>query len=248
MNAVIFGGTTESRILSRKLAGYGIKITVYVATRYGSEEQGTAAGVAVNTGRLTAEEMRTAVKEADICIDATHPYAAEATANIRHACQCENIPYYRLGRAAGSYDQGSDVTVVFSVEEAVDILKENSGNIMLTTGSKELTAFEKLDVNRLYPRVLPFYESIKACEEAGIPHRNIAAMQGPFSRELNEAMIHQFDIKYLVTKDGGSQGGFPEKIEAVRVCGIEAIVIARPDDEGYSMEKIEDICRRKLTC
>ena len=46
-----------------------------------------------------------------------------------------------------------------------------------------------LDPEQLYPRVLPVVSSIKACEEAGIPHRNIIAVQGPFSEELNRAVI-----------------------------------------------------------
>ncbi|MFR9066767.1 MAG: precorrin-6A/cobalt-precorrin-6A reductase [Faecalibacterium prausnitzii] len=32
-----------------------------------------------------------------------------------------------------------------------------------------------------YPRVLPTPEGIAACEAADVPHRNIIAMQGPFS-------------------------------------------------------------------
>ena len=50
-------------------------------------------------------------------------------------------------------------------------------------------------------------------------------MQGPFSAELNIAMIKQLDIKYLVTKDTGASGGFPEKVRAAKGCGVELIVI-----------------------
>ena len=49
-------------------------------------------------------------------------------------------------------------------------------------GAKELGAFAALEAQRLYARVLPSHEGIAACEAAGIPHRNIIAMQGPFSR------------------------------------------------------------------
>ena len=63
-------------------------------------------------------------------------------------------------------------------------------------------------------------------------------MQGPFREELNRALIHQFQIRWLVTKDGGSAGGFEEKIRAARSSGCGIIVIRRPEDRGLSMESI----------
>ena len=73
-----------------------------------------------------------------------------------------------------------------------------------------------------YPRVLPTQEGIAACEAAGVPHRNIIAMQGPFSRALNEALMQQFEIRWLVTKDGGAAGGFAEKAQAAQSTGRTA--------------------------
>ena len=32
-----------------------------------------------------------------------------------------------------------------------------------------------------------------------------------------------------MTKDGGTAGGFPEKVEACRECGIKLVVIKRPE-------------------
>lgn len=87
------------------------------------------------------------------------------------------------------------------------------------TGAKELAAFAGLDAARLYPRVLPTVAGITACEGVGIPHRNIIAMQGPFTLELNLALMQQFHIRYLVTKDGGSAGGFAEKARCRPMAG-----------------------------
>ena len=50
-------------------------------------------------------------------------------------------------------------------------------------------------------------------------------MQGPFSKELNEAIIKEFDCKYLVSKLSGKSGGFDEKIEAAKSTGCKAIII-----------------------
>ena len=97
--------------------------------------------------------------------------------------------------------------------------------------------------------MLPSHEGITACEAAGIPHRNIIAMQGPFSEELNAALLHQYRIAWLVTKDGGAAGGFPEKARAAERCGTKLIVLRRPEETGESMSEIlESIREMRKTC
>ena len=98
MNLVIFGGTTEGRDLSHRLADMGAKVTVCVATPYGLEEQGSREGVTVLVGRKTAEEMATLLRGAPLCVDATHPYAEAASRNIRAACEVSGVPCRRLLR------------------------------------------------------------------------------------------------------------------------------------------------------
>ena len=101
MKAVVFSGTTEGRGFSRALAALGAAVTVCVATELGAEEQGRAEGITVRTGRLDAEEMTALLRNADLCVDATHPYATEATRNIRAAAGAAGVEYHRLLRPAG---------------------------------------------------------------------------------------------------------------------------------------------------
>lgn len=56
-------------------------------------------------------------------------------------------------------------------------------------------------------------------------------MQGPFSQELNVALIKQSDIGVLVTKESGKSGGFEEKISAAEQTATDVIVIKRPRQE-----------------
>ena len=94
--------------------------------------------------------------------------------------------------------------------------------------------------------VLPTVAGITACEGAGIPHRNIIAMQGPFTLELNLALMQQFHIRYLVTKDGGSAGGFAEKAQAAAQSGAALVVLRRPEECGETAEEILQRCRELL--
>lgn len=244
MRVVIFSGTSDGRALSRALAALGALVTVCVATDYGREEQGEAPGITVHSGRLDAEAMAALLQGAALCIDATHPYATEATEHIRAAAAVAQVPYRRLLRRESPIPEGS--TVVAGPEDAVRYLAGTDGNILLTTGSKTLPLFAALGGQRLYPRVLPQHDSLTACEAAGIPHRNIVAMQGPFSTELNLALIRQFQIKYLVTKDGGPNGGFAEKAAAAEAGGAALVVLRRPADSGEDFETILQFCREML--
>ena len=245
MRIVIFSGTTEGRLLSHLLAEKGAAVTVCVATEYGCEEQGEAPGVTVLTGRKTVEEMAELLQGSDLCVDATHPYAVEVTKSVRRACIEAGVPYRRLLRDRSA---DTDALVVDSAEAAAELLADREGNILLATGMKELPAFAGISPARLYPRVLPTGDSIAACERAGIPHRNVIAMQGPFSRELNEALIRQFHIVYLVTKDGGKAGGFQEKVQAAENTGIELVLIRRPEETGKSFDEVVKSCEEMMKC
>ena len=246
MRAVIFGGTTEGRELSHGLARLGAAVTVCVATAYGREEQGEAPGIRVLAGRLDEAAMERVVAGADVCVDATHPYAREASRNIRSACGRAGVKCLRLLREESGIPAGAEV---FSTAAgAAAWLADREGNILLATGAKELGAFAPLGGARLYPRVLPSRESLEACGAAGVPRSNILALQGPFSQELNEALIRQFHIRFLVTKDGGKAGGFPEKAAAAAATGAQLVLLRRPEEEGLDYESVLHYCKEMMTC
>ena len=244
MKAVIFSGTTEGRELSRAVAALGVDVTVCVATDLGAEEQGQTPGITVRAGRLDADGMAALLQGAALCVDATHPYATEATRNIRAAAAAAGVEYHRLLRPASDLPAGS--VVLETAAQAAQYLADKPGNVLLATGAKELPAFAALDPARLYPRVLPTLAGITACEAAGIPHRNIIAMQGPFTLDLNVAVMRQFRIAAMVTKDGGATGGFSEKAEAAARCGVQLIVLRRPEEQGETAETILQRCRELL--
>ena len=234
MNILLFGGTTEGRVLAQKLTALGHAVTVSVATNLGAEMMGDFPNILI--GRLEPPAMERLLKDYALCIDATHPYAVEVTKNIQAACEATGTPLRRLLRQESATEPGW-VTVA-STDQAAAFLAATTGNILLTTGTKELPAFAKLDPARLYPRVLPTHAALDTCEALGIPHKNILALQGPFTREMNEAMLTQYAIQWLVTKDGGKAGGFTAKADAARAHGVPLVLIRRPQEDGQTMEEI----------
>ena len=238
MNILIFSGTGEGRDLSKALARAGHSVTVCVLTEYGKEEQGEYEGVTVLAGKKPPEEIVKLLQGMDICIDATHPFATHIRESIRTSCEETGVRRIRLVREESDLGETEGVVLVDSAEEAAEYLAGKEGKVLLTTGAKDLPVYASIGPERLYPRVLPFASSLDACEASGIPRKNIIAMQGPFIKAINIALMEQFGISYMVTKDSGKEGGFDDKMEAAKEAGATLIVIKRPDDKGVSAEEI----------
>ena len=243
MKILVFGGTEEGRVLASSLCALGAEVAVSVATPLGAEELSGIEGAEVLVGRLDAKEMAALLRRFDLCIDATHPYSTAVSANITAACEETGVEHRRLLREQSAPE---GCTLVDDAASAVEFLKEREGNVLLMTGSKTVGEYAPLGAERLFVRILPTHESLSLCEAAGIPHKHIIAMQGPFTRKMNEATIEQYAIRFIVTRDGGMAGGFNEKLSAAKACGAEAIVICRPKDDGESMEEILHFVRKRL--
>lgn len=235
----VFAGTTEGRQLVSHLQKCGVSTLACTATEYGGELLQAGGSVRVISRRLDEADMEAlfARESFSRVVDATHPYAGVVTENIRKAAETAGLPYLRLLRSAGSAE---DALFADSTEEAVELLKSIPGNILLTTGSKEIAKFAALPdfADRVYARVLSVEDSVAACRQAGLSAAHIIAMQGPFSKRMNRAMLEDLNCTVLVTKDGGVKGGFPEKVQAAREAGAKLLVIGRPvREDGLSIRE-----------
>lgn len=245
MKILLLGGTTEGRLLAKRLAELPVELTVSVATQQGEEALLGIPNLRIEQGRRDLAGLRALLQGQDLCIDATHPYAVAVSKTIREACALERLPLRRLLREKSETE---GVRSFPSCAAAASYLATCPGNILLSIGTKELAAFSMLESSRLYARVLPSVEAIALCLKEGLPHRNILALQGPFSQKLNEAMLEQYEISYLVTKDGGAEGGFAEKRAAARHSAVELLLIERPEEQGETAEAIYQSSKEALGC
>ena len=230
MRILIFGGTSEGRLRAQAETEAGNSVLVSVATPTGQAE--LPEGIDCAVGRLEAEDMVNLARSfgAERLIDATHPFAQAASANIAQAAKLLGLPLETVRRAS---DEGADfasqVTWAASHREAIERLKRMEGRVLLTTGSSALREYARaLSRERLFVRVLPVPEALAECAAAGIPAAHICAMQGPFTEEMNQALYRQWQISAMVTKDSGSAGGVREKVLPALRAGIDVLVIRRP--------------------
>ena len=240
MKLVIFSGTSEGHALCRFVSACGGNADVYVATDYGAAVMEPMRGITVHEGRLDADTMEAVLDADTLLVDATHPYAARVSDNLRAACAQTGAEYVRLLRPA--LDSEGVITVP-DTAAAVRWLNVHPGRALLTTGSKELEAFTAVEGwrERLVARVLPSASVLEQCASLGFAGAQIVAMQGPFSHEMNAALLRQTGAGILVTKDTGKAGGFAEKLSAAREVGATVLVIARPRaEEGKTLAEMQD--------
>ncbi len=244
----VFGGTTEGRKLAGFLSAQPCETTLCVATDYGGTLVPESGHLTVSAKKLPVDEIVAMLEREhfDLVIDATHPYAASITKSIARACEQTGTERWRLLRGASAVSD--DAVFVESTMDAVRFLEQTDGNILLTTGSKELGLYKTLAdfETRVWARVLPLASSLALCAEAGLQSSHIFAMQGPFSEDMNVAMLRSVQASWLVTKDGGAPGGFDEKLSAAKKAGARLVVVGRPPEEGgLSLpEVIRGLCDR----
>lgn len=250
---LIFGGTTEGRLLAERACDLGIPVMVCVATKYGEKVMEKHPLLTVDSRGLEESQIEELLRSESFLsvMDATHPYAVEITDKVAEACRRTGQRYVRvLRKVEGDIEndfglcRDDDVLFVSSVEEAADFLNNCEGRALITTGSKEIWKYARVRGagERLLFRVLPSHEALDACRDAGFAGKNLICMQGPFSVQANRAMLEAFHADFLVTKISGRAGGFPEKVEAARMAQVTVVAILPPGERsGIS---VEDAFRR----
>jgi precorrin-6A/cobalt-precorrin-6A reductase len=229
---LFLAGTSDARALAISLMEAGHELLTTVVTENAAMEL-RKAGLKVYVGRLTNEDFVRMIKEQrfQAVIDASHPFAEEASKNALTAAKEVGISYIRYERESQTH-AGKGITFVDSYALAADKAFEKKGVIMLTTGSKTLQVFTEKLLNqpdiRVIARMLPRKDNMEKCELLGFPQRDIVAIQGPFTKEFNKALYNQYGVTTMVTKESGKVGSVDEKVEAAKELGIETIVIKRP--------------------
>lgn len=272
-NVLIFAGTTEGRRLAEYLAENQVCAHVCVATKYGEQLLPESPYICIHAGRIDQEEMRGLMEREQIkvVVDATHPYAVLVSENIRRACQLARVnkaapEYIRLerGTSGESMDDILPEDVVFadSVQDAADFLAKQEGKILAATGSKELAAYTVIPgyKERVFARVLSTAQVAVQCAKLGFEGKNLICMQGPFSEELNTALLRQTGARWMVTKEAGKEGGFEDKLRAARNAGARLVLVKRPTnvsggktdgdakESGYACVKGSETEVRQILC
>ncbi|GFN23775.1 precorrin-6A reductase [Thermanaeromonas sp. C210] len=233
---LVLAGTADASQVIGVLKSEGYRVAASVVTEYGARLARQAGADLVRTGPLGQEELANYLKRHGIVavIDATHPFAVNITENAREACRALGLPYFRYRRPEVRLPSYPNLLPASSFEEAA-VLAARGQVIFLTIGTRHLECFTDapaLKGKRLVVRVLPEEDSLARCRRLGIWPRDIVAIQGPLSYELNRALYRQYQADVVVTKESGSTGGVEEKVRAALDLGLTVVVVRRPSESG----------------
>ncbi|MER9054719.1 cobalt-precorrin-6A reductase [Mesorhizobium sp. M0904] len=234
---LILGGTTEARQLAGKLAARAdISVMLSLA---GRTENPAAQGVPVRVGGFGGAGGLAAYlrqNKIDLLIDATHPYAAQISANAAEAARMTGVPIVALRRPGWEAVEGDRWTLVDTVASAVTALGSVPRRVFLALGRQEVAAFEAA------PRHHYLIRSVDPVEpRLAVPDAAYLLARGPFHEVDERALLESRGIEVVVSKNSGGEATYG-KIAAARALGVEVIMIRRPAlPDVTSAETIESL-------
>jgi len=228
---LLLSGTSEGPLLAKALvdAGFRVRATVTrqeaCAHLFGDLQN----IVDVEARGFTEESLADFLshQEADLVLDATHPFAVRITRLAHAVCARLNVPYVRYERPDWTAPPGTHL--VDSFAEAAACLPDLGKRVMLTIGAKQLKHFAHLhDRLTLFARILPSPLSLEQAIKEGFTAEKVLCLRPPFSMEFNKALFREYQVDVLVTKASGHEGGVVEKVMAARELGMSVLMIRRP--------------------
>lgn len=220
---LILGGTSEARLLARRLAGRGdLRLTMSLAGR--TENPLPQAGE-VRTGGFGGTEGLAAWLRGEnvaVLVDATHPFAARISANAQEAARLADVPLVVLERPQWLPVEGDRWTPARDLTEAASLLGDAPRTVFLAIGRQELAPF------RACPQHAYIARSVDPVDgESAIPGARHILARGPFAEEAELELMREHDVDVLVAKNSGGEATYG-KIAAARRLGLPVVMVARP--------------------
>jgi len=228
---IVLLGTREGREISSLLAAKGYEVLAVTATEKDLESL------------LKNRKVR-------IILDASHPFPDGLSTLAKELCGTRGIPYIRFDREEVDLPKSPLLFPVYSFEEAAPQAAELGNTVFLTTGSYNLELFLKHPAmigKRIVVRVLPDHRVIKAVQSLGVNPRDIVAMQGPFSKDMNRSTFKMYNASVIVTKDSGRVGGTDSKISAALGLKLPVVIIKRAkplEKDGDTVHTYEQVLEK----
>ena len=221
---LLLGGVTEALAIARTLGPqhiYSLAGIGRVPTDQRCQVRVGGYGGAAGLAQFIREQG------IDLLLDATHPYAAQISANAAQAARLCTIPCWALRRPAWQPQPGDDWREVSDWSELIEALKPFQ-RPLFTLGREPLQHLDEIPAGQFWTlRALDVYPGNERCEVIGA--------RGPFLIEDERALFERRRIDVLISKNSGSSATEP-KLEVARERGIPVVVLQRPVLAGVDRE------------
>ncbi len=170
----------------------------------------------------------------DLLIDATHPYAAQISANAARAAQLTGIPCWALRRPAWQAQAGDDWREVADWAELIEALRPFR-RPLFTLGREPLQHLDEIPEQQFWT-----LRALEACP--GNERCEVIGARGPFHLEDERVLFERRQIDVLISKNSGS-GATEPKLEVARERGLPVLVLKRPalpavDREFFAVDEM----------
>ncbi len=220
---LILGGTADARALAAAVLARWPDRRVITSLAGRTAAPNLPEGEVVTGGFGGAQGLADymAAEGVDALIDATHPFAAEISANAAAAAKISAVPRLVLARAPWKFVQNAAVQHVRSINAAKTALESGGQRIFLAIGRQEVNQFNMLK---------DCFFLLRFIDAPTVPppfaqHEVLAGRPGTYDEERR--MLQQFAIDTLVAKNGGSDAS-RAKVDAALELGIRVILIDPP--------------------
>lgn len=228
MRILVLGGTTEAAALADRLArDPGVRVILSLAGRTRNPAQRPRVMQRIG-GFGGADGLARFLVEAgvDAVLDATHPFAAQISANAYAATQARVIPLCTLVRPPWTAEPGDNWHPVATLADAADALGEERRRVFLSVGRQGVGAFQRA------PHHAYVIRSIERPDAQALPpDTTLVQARGPFALDDEIALLTSQRIDVVVSKNAGGSATYA-KVESARKLGLPVIMIARPAKAG----------------
>lgn len=220
---LILGGTSEARELCERLAEDArFDAVLSLAGRTAAPK---LVSIPVRSGGFGGIEGLSAYlvdRRIDVLLDATHPYAAQMSANAVVASKRTQVPLIALERPEWQAQPGDRWQHHASAEAAVAALPSEAVRVFSGLGRLSLDALRLAPQHHYVIRIIdPLIAPLP------VPNATIIEARGPFSTSDDVALFRAHGIEAVLAKNAGGTAAV-SKIEAARELSLTVHMIARP--------------------
>ncbi|AHB48203.1 cobalt-precorrin-6x reductase [Hyphomicrobium nitrativorans NL23] len=230
MRVLILGGTTEAVACAERLGSdprFHPILSLAGRTRNPRQQGGIAHRVG-GFGGAEGLAAYLAEERIDAVLDATHPFAAQISANADKATRACGVALCTLVRPPWVAETGDRWIGAATIEAAANALGEEPRRVFLAVGRQGVGAFRHMTQHAYIIRAIEQPEA-----DALPPDTTLVQARGPFALQDEIELLTSHQIDVVVSKNAGGAATYA-KIEAARSLGLPVIMIERPDTAGQN--------------
>ncbi|WP_321813590.1 MULTISPECIES: cobalt-precorrin-6A reductase [unclassified Paraburkholderia] len=213
---LLLGGTGDALRIARaldsahvySLAGLGrVPADLHCTVRVGGF--GGAPGLA----RYLADE------KIGLVLDATHPYAAQISANAANACEQTQVPYWALRRAPWQPHPGDDWRMVDGWSGVTGAIASYQ-RVLFTLGREPLAHLDEVPTHQHW--------TVRCLDpHPGHARAQVIDARGPFTHEGERALFESGRYDVIVSKNSGG-AATEAKLAVAREMKLPVVMVRRP--------------------